>query len=176
MRRITTRSAVALAILAVLAVTAVACGGKKSTSTTTTPAAVTSAPPTTTATSLPSFSGAEQEVATAWQTFFSGTTPAAAKIGLLENGQKFAATIKAQAESELAKSTEAKVTAVKITSPTTADVTYSILLGGQVALADQKGQAVKTNGAWMVGAKSFAALLALEGAAGSALPSPAASQ
>ena len=66
-----------------------------------------------------------------WQRFFAGTTPAAAKIALLQDGSSFAATIKAQVSSSLAKSTAAKVSAVSITSPTTAAVSYSIVMGGR---------------------------------------------
>ena len=70
--------------------------------------------------------------------------------------------IKAQASSAIAKATQAKVTAVTVTSPTTADVTYSIVEGGQVALPNQKGQAVLEGGVWKVSAPSFQALLKLE--------------
>jgi len=113
-------------------------------------------------------------VKTAWQTFFAGTTPAAQKIALLQNGQRFAATIQAQAASPLAKATQARVTSVKVVSPTKAVVTYSIVQGGQVALPDQTGQAVLQNGSWKVGATSFEALLQLEQgqAAGGASASP----
>jgi hypothetical protein len=107
-----------------------------------------------------------------WEQFFAGATPAARKVALLENGQQFAKTIQAQAQSPLAQSTAAKVSSVSVTSATTATVKYSILLGKQVALADQTGQAVLQGGVWKVSAQSFQALLALEGAAS---PSPSAS-
>ena len=77
----------------------------------------------------------------------------------------------AQAASPLAKASQAKVTAVKIVSPTTADVTYSIVEGGQVALPNQKGQAVLVKRIWKVSAPSFQALLKLEQAQTSASPS-----
>ncbi len=101
-------------------------------------------------------------ITTDWQTFFNGTTTATRKIALLQNGQQFAKTIEAQASSPLAKATQAKVTAVNVTSATTADVTYSILQGGQVALPNQQGQAVLEGGVWKVSAPSFQALLKLE--------------
>ena len=97
-----------------------------------------------------------------WEAFFSGTTSAAKKISLLQNGQKFAAVIEAQAGSGLAKSASAKVTAVSVTSPTEATVTYDILLAGKPALTNQTGQAVYQDGTWKVGDASFCALLALE--------------
>ena len=147
----TGRAALAACLLA-LPVLLAACGSTStaaSTSPSPAPAASTSASPTAAITS-------------AWQTFFSGATPAATKIALLQNGDQFATVIQAQASSPLAKATTAKVTAVTITSPTTADVTYSIVQGGQVALADQKGQAVLDGGVWKVSAPSFQALLKLE--------------
>jgi hypothetical protein len=97
-----------------------------------------------------------------WEAFFSGTTPAAQKVSLLQNGQEFASVIDAQAGSGLAKSASATVTAVKMTSPTQATVTYDILLGGKPALSNQTGTAVYQNGTWRVGDGSFCQLLALE--------------
>jgi hypothetical protein len=162
--RISTRTAARGTLLAVffgaLAAVAAACGSS-SASTTSSPSPSTS----------PSVS-ATAAIKANWEKFFAGTTPAAQKIPLLENGQQFAQTIQAQAQSPLAKSTSAKVSSVKITTPSTASVKYSILLGTQVALADQTGQAVLQNGSWKVSAQSFQALLALEGAASS---SPSAS-
>jgi hypothetical protein len=161
---ISMRTAVRGALLAVflgaVAAIAAACGSSN--------AATTSNPSTS---STPSVSPASA-IKSNWQKFFDGSTPAAQKIQLLQNGQQFAQTIQAQAQSPLAKSTAAKVTSVKLTSATTATVKYSILLAKQVALADQTGQAVLQNGVWKVSANSFQALLALEGAASS---SPSAS-
>ena len=112
-----------------------------------------------------------------WVKFFNGTTPAATKVTLLQNGQQFAAVITAQAASPLAKSAQAKVTSVTVTSPTTATVKYSIVEGGQVAVPDQTGQAVLQGGVWKVSAPSFQALLKLEQGqtSGSPSPSPSAS-
>ena len=84
------------------------------------------------------------------------------KISLLQNGQEFASIINAQAESALARSASAMVTAVKVTSPTQATVTYDILIGGKPALSNQTGTAVYQDGTWKVGDGSFCQLLALE--------------
>jgi hypothetical protein len=97
-----------------------------------------------------------------WEAFFSGTTPAARKIALLQNGQEFAAVIQAQAASGLAKSASATVTAVHVISATQATVTYDIYLGGKPALSNQTGTAVHQDGTWKVGDVSFCQLLALE--------------
>ena len=126
----------------------------------------------------PSASGSPSGSATAqitsdWTAFFAGTTPAAHKITLLQNGQAFATIIQAQAGLPIARGTQAKVLSVKQTSPTTATVTYTISIGGKVALANQHGQAVKQGGVWKVGSSSFRALLALEGhGTPSASPTP----
>jgi hypothetical protein len=116
---------------------------------------------------------ATTQITTNWTKFFAGTTPAAQKIALLQNGQAFAAIINAQASLPIAKGTQAKVISVKQTSPTTATVKYSILISGSPALSNVTGQAVKQAGVWKVGDKSFEALLAKEGQKlPSTLPSP----
>jgi hypothetical protein len=165
MRRITqrtwTRGAALAVLLVALPLVVAACGSKSNAATTPTPT------PT-----LSAYAGGSAAAITSdWQKFFAGTTPAAAKMALLQNGQQFAAVIQAQASSAIAKATQAKVTAVKITSPTTADVTYSIVQGGQVALPNQKGQAVLVGGVWKVSAPSFQALLKLEQGQSSTAPS-----
>jgi hypothetical protein len=101
-------------------------------------------------------------VTKSWTTFFDGSTPAATKIQLLQNGTQFASIINAQASSALASSAGAKVLSVTQTSSTAATVHYDILIGGTSALANQVGQAVLVDGGWKVGDTSFCALLALE--------------
>ena len=97
-----------------------------------------------------------------WEAFFSGTTAAAKKITLLQNGQAYAAIINAQSGSSMASSASATVTKVAVTSPAQATVTYNVLLGTTPALTDQSGVAVYQNGTWKVGDASFCGLLALE--------------
>jgi hypothetical protein len=128
--------------------------------------------PSPTASASPPLSAAEAQIKANWEAFFSGMTPAARKIALLQNGQQFAKTIEAQASSAIAKSTQATVSAVKVISPKKASVTYSIQLNGQTALPDQQGQAVLVGKVWKVSAPSFAALLQLE--QGGSSPSPSA--
>lgn len=97
-----------------------------------------------------------------WKAFFAGSTPAARKITLLQDGSRFAAIIRGQATSPMAKSVAAKVAKVTITSSTNAKVRYSLTVGGKTALANQTGTAVLQRGTWKVGVASFCALLALE--------------
>jgi hypothetical protein len=100
-----------------------------------------------------------------WTTFFAASTPPAKKASLLQNGQAFAQTIAAQSKSPLAAQSQAKVTKVDLTGPSTARVTYTILLGGKPALSNQRGTAIKSGSTWKVSDASFCSLLALEGSA-----------
>jgi hypothetical protein len=107
-------------------------------------------------------SSAEAEVRTNWTTFFTGTTPAATRIALLQNGASLASYIEAQANSSLAKSVSVTVRNVQITSDT-ATVSYDLDLAGQIALPGQTGTAVLEGGTWKVSDASFCGLLAIEG-------------
>jgi hypothetical protein len=107
--------------------------------------------------------GAIENVRTNWETFFSGRTSAATKISLLQNGQKFATVIRAQAGSGLASTTGAKVKAVVLTSMTMATVSYDITFNGVTGLPSQTGTAMLEGGVWKVGDAAFCDLLRLEG-------------
>jgi hypothetical protein len=112
---------------------------------------------------VPAKTGTAQAKITAdWETFFAGSTPAARKVALLQDGPSFAKIIEGQAGSPLAKSVAAKVSKVTLTSPTKAAVRYSLTLAGQTALSNVEGQAILSGGIWKVGKSSFCALLALE--------------
>ncbi|TSD98179.1 hypothetical protein FOS14_14435 [Skermania sp. ID1734] len=103
-----------------------------------------------------------KKVTDAYVTFFDGNTPADKKIELLENGQAFAPTINAQANSPMAKGTTATVSKVTITAPDHANVVYTVSLNGTPALQNQQGAAVQVDGQWKVAQASFCALMALE--------------
>ena len=109
-----------------------------------------------------SSSSAASTIAANWATFFNAKTPVAKRVSLLQDGQTFQSIIKSQAGAGLAASATAKVTKVTMVSSTQAKVTYSILIGGQSALAHQAGVAVYQDGTWKVGLASFCGLLALE--------------
>jgi hypothetical protein len=148
------------ALSAVLATTA-ACGGSgnKSSSTPATTQAAT----------------ATQAITQLYQQFFDGKTTAEEKIALLENGQDFAATIKAQAGTPMAKSTTATVSNVSATADH-ATVTFTVLFNGKPAVVGQPGSAIRTGGSWKVTASTFCALLTMEGnpppACATATPTP----
>ena len=143
----------------VLAAAMAACGSSSSSSSVSHTA---SAAASTASASAASTASAVAQIKADWEAFFSGTTPAAKKIALLQNGQKYAAIIQAQAASGLAQSASAQVTAVHVISSTQATVTYDIVLGGKPALSNQTGTAVYQDGVWKVGDTSFCQLLALE--------------
>jgi hypothetical protein len=97
-----------------------------------------------------------------WTTFFNGKTSAADKVGLVQNGQNFVASLDAAAKSSAGATAGATVQSVTITSKTGAKVDYTITISGTPMLAGQKGVAVYQDGTWKVGDTSFCGLLALE--------------
>ena len=120
--------------------------------------------PTSTAASTPTSQAADvARIKAAWTEFFAGTTPAARKQALLQNGHAFAALLAAQAQSSMARSTSVTVSRVQLPRTDVAKVTYTILLSGKPALPNQIGIAVRSAGRWRVSASSFCGLLALEG-------------
>jgi hypothetical protein len=155
-----------------LAATVAACSSSSSSSPPAAPssaASSASSSPATSPSSAPASSpgggtsaNAKAQIKANWEAFFDGQTSAAKKISLLENGQKFASVINAQAGSGLASSAGAKVTAVVVNSATKATVSYDITLSGATALANQTGTAVYQGGTWKVGDVSFCQLLKLE--------------
>jgi hypothetical protein len=165
-RRITLAPTLALA----LALTVAACSSSSSTSASTPASAPSSATPVPASSSAPSSatpstggsSAAVAQITAVWEAFFSGKTSGAKKILLLQNGSKFASVIDAQAGSSIATGAAAKVTAVVVNSPTSATVSYDVLLNGTTALPNQTGTAVFQDGSWKVGDVSFCQLLKLE--------------
>jgi hypothetical protein len=105
-----------------------------------------------------------------WTEFFSPSTTASTKVALLQNGQQFAPVINAQAKSPLAKESAAQVSEVKLQSPETAIVTYTVTLAGKPALKNTTGTAVKSGSNWLVSVASFCQLLTLEGSAPPSCP------
>jgi|ERR1022692_349797 hypothetical protein len=158
-------------LLMAVGMTLTACGSSGSSSSPS--PTITAVPTTSPASSAPS-TGSSSEPSSGpaaiaaikanWVAFFDAKTPTARRIALLQNGSAFASVIKAQATSTLAQLATAKVNSVSLTGTTQAGVIYSILAGGQVALAKQTGVAVYQDGTWKVGLVSFCGLLTLENA------------
>ena len=161
-RLVARRVILAAALGMALASAVTACSSSSSSPSTS--SAPSSSAPASSASASAGGSSAAAQIKANWEAFFSGMTSAAKKISLLQNGQKFAAVINAQAGSGLAGSAGAKVTAVVVNSATSATVTYDITLSGATALGNQTGTAVYEGGTWKVGDVSFCQLLKLENA------------
>lgn len=116
-------------------------------------------PPVTTLPAKP----AKDVIAQTWTTFFAASTPVAERIALLQNGRRFAAIARQASASPLVKQVSVKVSSVTVHG-SSATVVYSVLLNSKTALSNQRGVALKINGMWKVGSRSFCALLSLQGA------------
>ncbi|MRH89620.1 hypothetical protein GFY24_19595 [Nocardia sp. SYP-A9097] len=103
-----------------------------------------------------------QAVTDVFQRFFDGASSSDEKIAALENGPSFADTIRAQADSPIAKGTKVTVSTVTAAGADRANVVYTVSLNGTPALQDQPGDAVRAQGSWKVSAATFCALLTLE--------------
>lgn len=114
---------------------------------------------------------AEREVKQNWQRFFDPKTSLKDKQTVLENGEQMAPVLQAFSGDERGGQVGAQVTEVAFTSPTEADVTYTLTLNGATALPDAAGTAVEQDGTWKVSAKTLCALVQLSGN-GSASPVP----
>jgi hypothetical protein len=156
-----------------LALIATACGSSGTPAASGSSAAVSAPPPSSSAPAPPASTpassstggsaSATSQIKTNWESFFSGSTSAATKISLLQNGQTFGPVITAQVKAGgLAASASAVVTAVVVESASTATVSYNVDIGGTAALSNQTGTAVYQDGVWKVGDISFCKLLTLE--------------
>jgi hypothetical protein len=146
--------------IAVMSAAISACGGSSSSSSTGT-------------TTQPAAAAAEAQIKRNWVEFFAPSTSPATAISLLQNGTEFAAAVKAQAKSPFASELSATVSSVKLTSPTTATVIYTLKVAGQLpvpGLKNATGSAVKTGSTWQVADSTFCQLLKLQGPAPAACP------
>jgi hypothetical protein len=93
--------------------------------------------------------------------FFSAKVPKAKK--LLEDGPSLSAAFVAAKKLAGATVETVKVDSVKITGPTTANVTFDLLGNGKPLLKGSDGQAVEVNGKWLVAKQTFCTLVLLGG-------------
>ncbi len=149
-----------------LAAAVAACGGSSKPKASPSAMPTTSSPSSAPSSSAPSSSApsgaAESQIKSNWMTFFNAKTPTSQRVKLLQNGQQFATVLAQQAKNPMASGSSAQVSSVTVTSPSQAEVTYSILVSGSPVLKDQKGVAVKQGGTWKVGDQSFCGLLTME--------------
>lgn len=104
---------------------------------------------------------AAAEVKQTWTQFFSKTTPIAQKEALLQNGQAMAGAMQAFSSNAMVSEVTANVSDVTFPSADKADVTYSILLNGQVVENSMAGNAVYQDGKWLVADTTLCGLLQL---------------
>ncbi len=144
-----------------LALAVAACSSSSSSSSSSS-APASSAPASSAAPAAPVSSAgtsAAAEITANWEKFFNASTPLSQRVALLQNGSTFAPAIAGL--SHLVSGLDAKVTAVTVTSATTATVTYNLLAGGSSLLTGQTGKAVYENGVWKVGDASLCGLIKL---------------
>ncbi len=106
---------------------------------------------------------AEKEIKENWRTFFDPKTSTEEKQAVLENGELMGPVLAAFSGDERGGQVQAQVEKVEFTSPTEANVTYTLLLEGATALPDAAGTAVEEDGTWKVSVKTLCGLVALSG-------------
>lgn len=114
---------------------------------------------------------AERQVRQNWEKFFDPATSLRDKQKYLENGDRMAPVLQAFSGDERGSQVGARVDKVEFTSPTEANVTYTLTLKGATALPDAAGTAVEQDGAWKVSVKTLCGLVALN-QTGDATPLP----
>ncbi|MCQ4213611.1 hypothetical protein [Streptomyces longispororuber] len=132
-----------------------------------------SAPPTPTSrepsaeqpspTAPPDRAVAEKEIKANWKKFFDPAVPAKEKEAVLENGAEMRPVLKSFSGDKRGGQVQAEVDTVTFTSPTGADVTYSLALKGATVLPGAKGTSVEQDGVWKVSVKTLCALVQLSG-------------
>jgi hypothetical protein len=134
------------------------------------PAACTTAiAPTVTGSGPADTASAGVAVATDYRKFFEPTTPAATKLGLLQNGTALEAVLQGFASNKLASAATVTVTAVDFTGATAADVTYNLCESGAAVLPDSAGKSVLVGGVWQVADATLCGLVKLNNG-GAAVP------
>ncbi|MFF3887561.1 hypothetical protein [Streptomyces sp. NPDC001914] len=114
---------------------------------------------------------ARQEIKQNWEKFFDPAVSAQDKQAVLENGEQMAPVLQGFNGDQRGQQVKADVEKIEFTSPTEANVTYTLLLQGATALPNASGTAVEQNGTWKVSAKTLCALVQLSGN-GSGSPVP----
>ncbi|MET9618594.1 hypothetical protein [Kitasatospora indigofera] len=148
------RVATALLTATLLTVGTAACSSSSSSSS---PATSASATPSGTAPADPA--AAEATVKQNWEKFFNPSTSLDDRTALLQNGEQLKPLLQTVVENPQGGQAQAQVGNVTFTSPTTADVTYTLSIQGNVVQADAKGKAVLVDGTWKVSTTTFCGLV-----------------
>ncbi|MGY0022946.1 hypothetical protein [Streptomyces sp. cg35] len=106
---------------------------------------------------------AKKEITANWKKFFDPDVPVKEKQDVLENGAAMRPVLESFNGDKRGGQVEANVDTVTFTSPTAADVTYSLALKGATVLPGAKGTSVEQGGTWKVSVKTLCALVQLSG-------------
>ena len=109
----------------------------------------------------------------AWQDFFSSRTPISERIGLAEDGNRFAGLIRSRLGNWPGTRTAAIVHSVSLAHARQAQISYTILVNGKPVGGSRKGVAIYLGGRWKVGLAGVCAMLATRGTASAAALPPA---
>jgi hypothetical protein len=107
-------------------------------------------------------SDAQAQIKSAYEKFFSGKTSVSGRVALLQNGSKFKGLVSTFASNPLAKNVSAKVSSVTLQGANKAKVVYVVSFAGN-SLPQQTGSAVRESGIWKVADASLCKLVALQG-------------
>lgn len=160
---------VAVTAVLVLAAALTACsdssGGASSAPPTPSVEKSTSAQPSATAPADPA--AAQKEIKQNWEKFFDPAVSTKEKQAVLENGDQMAQVLRGFNGDQRGQQVKANVEKIEFTSPTGANVTYTLTLKGATALPNASGTAVEQNGTWKVSVNTLCALVRLSGDASS---------
>lgn len=99
---------------------------------------------------------AEREIKENWQKFFDPNLSNAEKAKYLQNGEQLRLLLEAFNGDQRGRQVGAQVSAVRFTSATEADVTYSLTLKKATALPNAKGVSVYQDKVWKVSSRPCA--------------------
>ncbi|MFJ8938114.1 hypothetical protein ACIRL0_20735 [Streptomyces sp. NPDC102365] len=106
---------------------------------------------------------AEKEIKENWKKFFDPAVPTKEKQAVLENGDAMGPVLKGFSGDKRGGQVEATVGKVAFTSPTGADVTYTLTLKGATVMPDAAGTSVEQDGTWKVSVRTLCGLVTLSG-------------
>lgn len=158
------RTAAAGALVALVTALATGCSSSDdSSSATTSSAKATTSAAATTAAAATASAASTKAITDAYLLFFNGTTPAATRASLVENGDVFLPTLEGMAADPQSMATTATVEGVTTSEPNNAAVKWTLLMNGAPVLPDQSGEAIQEAGTWKVAAATFCTLMAIQG-------------
>jgi uncharacterized membrane protein YeiB len=111
-----------------------------------------------------------KQINTNWSAFFAASTTLTAREKILQNGSQFSQPIQTEFNAFSNEGSSASISSIKYANKTTANVIYTVFLGGQPVLKDQPGQALLINNVWKISDSTLCQLLTLGGTKTAACP------